>query len=193
MLARALEQVGFVDGRLQQDFVGSALLAHGAGLRDQLEGSAARGRLLARVSIEHRQGQQRVGLADLVARLAGERQSLLGVGPFVAHLVGGAAGEGEKDLDPGGGGHLAWHVGQRGFQVAAEVLAAQPDPEMAAVPEHLRDPDWFGGWVKLLQRRGGQRDAAFELPGVVRGGNGLFQHSGVIRADPHLRVRHLVP
>src|SRR5208282_4946247 len=40
VLPGALKQVGLVDRRVQQDVVGASALGHGAGLRDQVEGTA---------------------------------------------------------------------------------------------------------------------------------------------------------
>ena len=64
---------------------------------------------------------------------------------------------------------------------------------MAAVPEQLRDPDRLGDGIQLLEGRGSQRDPAFELPGVLGRGGGLFQDPAMIRADPLGGVRHLIP
>ena len=59
--------------------------------------------------------------------------------------------------------------------------------------EQFRDPFRLGGGIKLPQGRGGQRDAAFELPGVMSRGDGLFQDPAMIRTDPLGGVRHLIP
>ena len=67
VLPGPLEQVGLVDRRVQQHFFGAAALGHGAGLGDQVEGTAVRGCLLAGVGVEHGQRQQRVRLFRLVA------------------------------------------------------------------------------------------------------------------------------
>ena len=99
VLPGPLEQVGLVDRRVQQHVVGASALGHGAGLRDQVEGTAVRGCLLAGVGVEHGQRQQRVRLFRLVAGLPGERQRLLGVGPLIGHL-GRAVGQREQDVHP---------------------------------------------------------------------------------------------
>jgi len=124
VLTRALEQVGLVDRRREQYVVGSPAFGRGAGLRDQLEGTAVGERLLARVGVEHCHGQQRFRLVHLIAGLAGEGEGLLGVGPFFGHQVRGAAREREEEVHPGGRGHVTGYVGQRVFQVLAEVLAS---------------------------------------------------------------------
>ena len=141
-----LEQVRLVDRRVQQDVVGASALGHGPSLRDQVEGTAVRGRLLARVGVEHGQRQQRVRLFRLVAGPPGERKRLLRVGPFVGHLRR-TAGQREQDVHPDARRHVAGHVIQGVFQVPGEVPAAELHLEVTAIPEQLRDPFRLGGGI----------------------------------------------
>ena len=153
---------------------------------------AARQRHPARIGQDHRQREQGAGLADAVAGLAGQFQGLLAGGLVLGPVPASVMVAGQQDAGPGGRGHLSRHEFQCPFQIA-RIVPAQLVAEVGPPVQQLRDPDWFGRGVQLLQRGGGEGGAALGVAGVVGRLDRLLQDLGVVGADPFRRVRHLIP